>query len=85
MPSTVKVRVRGARNLPVMDKTSLASVVGNAGVLRNPIASTPSTDAYVLVTLGGHFSLTDQQEESPEKAKCYTAKTKVCRRTLHLV
>jgi hypothetical protein len=88
MPSTVKVRVRGARNLPVMDNhstTTLAAVVGNAGVLRNPIASTPSTDAYVLVTLGGHFSLTDQQEESPEKAKCYTAKTKVCRRTLHPV
>jgi hypothetical protein len=84
MPSTVKVRVKGARNLPVMDKpsaTSLAAAVGT-GVLRNSIASTPITDAYVLVTLGGHYSLTDQ-EENQEKQKCYTAKTRVCRRTLN--
>ena len=88
MPSTVKVRVKGARNLPVMDNhttTTLASAVGGtAGVLRNPIASTPSTDAYVLVTLGGHASLLDQEEGSETK-KVYTAKTRVCRRTLHPV
>lgn len=85
MPSTVKVRVKGARNLPVMDRdnTALATAAGASGVLRfNPISSTPSTDAYVLVTLGGHYSLTDQ-EASQGKQKCYTAKTKVCRRTLN--
>jgi hypothetical protein len=81
MPSTVKVRVKGARNLPVMDRPSAVAQVGG---LRNPILSTPSTDAYVLVTLGGHYNLTDQEDkESQEKQKCYTAKTKVCRRTLH--
>jgi hypothetical protein len=52
--------------------------------LRNP--STPSTDAYVLVSLGGHVNLTDQEEESgQEKQKRYTAKTKVCRRSLNPV
>lgn len=83
MPSTVKVRVKGAQNLPVMDSHAAA---GNMGVLRmSPIGSAPpSTDAYVLVTLGGHYSLADQ-EETPEKQKCYTAKTKTCRRTLNPV
>jgi hypothetical protein len=88
MPSTVKVRVKEARNLPVMDSHSVTKLtvgLGTAGVaLRSPIGSTPSTDAYVLVTLGGHYSLTDQ-EENQEKQKCYTAKTKVCRRTLNPV
>jgi hypothetical protein len=81
MPSTVKVRVKGARNLPGVDShsTKLAGAVGNAGVLRN---SAPSTDAYVLVTLGGHYSITDQ-EDGKEKQKVYTAKTKVCRRTVN--
>lgn len=88
MPSTVKVRVKAARNLPVMDShttTSIASAVGTSAVLRNPIASTPSTDAYVLVTLGGHYNLTDlnQDGENTEKQKCYSAKTRVCRRTLN--
>ena len=46
----------------------------------------PSTDAYVVVTLGGHVNLTDQEEESGEvKQKRYEKKTKVCRRTLNPV
>jgi hypothetical protein len=56
--------------------------------LRNNIgsASPPSTDAYVVVTLGGHVNLTDQEEESgKEKQKRYQQKTKVCRRTLNPV
>lgn len=76
MPSTVKVRVKQARNLPVMDRSNsgTATAVGD-GV---------STHAYVSVSLGGHYSITDQ-EEGKEKQKVYTAKTKVCRRTLNPV
>lgn len=87
MPSTVKVRVKGARNLPVMDKPAAAGF-GPGGRLRgNPIVGNivPSTDAYVSVSLGGHYNLTDQVEGSQEKQKCYTAKTKVCKRTLNPV
>ena len=114
MPSTVKVRVKEAQNLPVMDNHNSAKLgglggnapttTGGAGAgggsttassigglsLRHSMMTigsntTPSTDAYVIVTLGGHYSLTDSQEENPEKQKCYTAKTKVCRRTLNPV
>ena len=114
MPSTVKVRVKAARNLPVMDNhttASIASAVGTSAVLNmtsrvgggggssssntgtgstggNLLSSiaAPSTDAYVLVTLGGHYNLTDLNQEgreNTEKQKCYSAKTKVCRRTLN--
>ena len=109
MPSTVKVRIRQARNLPVMDHHTSSGVGrGNAATagglttanrainnLRNipntmsmgsglGSHQTPSTDAYVVVTLGGHVNLTDQEEESG-KQKRYTQKTKVCRRTLNPV
>jgi hypothetical protein len=65
MPSTVKVRVKGARNLPLMNshsKKTLTTAVASStnAMLRNPISS---TDAYVVVSLGGHFSLTADQEE----------------------
>ena len=66
MPSTVKVRVKEARNLPVLDR-------GGVGV---------TTDAFVIVSLGGHYSITDQ-DEGKEKHKVHSAKTKVCRRTLN--
>eukprot|EP00980_Cylindrotheca_fusiformis_P028031 scaffold22577_cov122-Cylindrotheca_fusiformis.AAC.10 len=80
MPSTVKVRVKGARNLPAIETQATTHIaVGNTGVLRS---SAPSTDSYVLVTLGGHYSITDQ-EEGKAKQKVYTAKTKVCRRTVN--
>jgi hypothetical protein len=115
MPSTVKVRIKSARNLPVMDNnhpkqqtTAAANTNGNTNTNRSTatsvssnkaligksissmsmsmvgIAAPPSTDAYVVVTLGGHVNLTDQEEES-SKQKRYTQKTKVCRRTLHPV
>ena len=100
MPSTVKVRIKSARNLPVMDHVSsgrgnnvvglLNTTTANRAInnLRNSRGSTslPSTDAYVVVTLGGHVNLTDQEEESgQEKQKRYQQKTKVCRRTLNPV
>lgn len=91
MPSTVKVRVKSARNLPVMDPSPAVGGGGGGGAVglalgtRAHIGSSPSADAYVVVSLGGHYSLADQQEESHEKQKCYSAKTRVCRRTLHPV
>ena len=103
MPSTVKVRIKSARNLPVMDNVNVqpnqAAAAANKAIsnLRNNLSSfpqgaglssmVPSTDAYVVVTLGGHVNLTDQQEEAdvPSKQKRYTQKTRVCRRTLHPV
>lgn len=50
-------------------------------------SGTPSTDAYVTVTLGGHAGLIDEEDSlgASEKGteKSYTARTKVCRRTLN--
>ena len=97
MPSTVKVKVKSARNLPVMGthhkQTAAASNSAsghNKGALSMSMVSLsigpPSTDAYVVVTLGGHVNLTDQEEESSQsKQKRYTQKTKVCKRTLNPV
>jgi hypothetical protein len=120
MPSTVKVRIKSARNLPIMDKTkhhhpsqqqsgasaaagvpsanhngkgslsmsnlrSIPSTVGST-VTSMSMGGPPSTDAYVVVTLGGHVNLTDQEEESSQsKQKRYTQKTRVCKRTLNPV
>ena len=109
MPSTVKVRIRQARNLPVMDNANnrhhassgVGRAVGAINNLRNMnipstsssggnhgnnngIHGVSSTDAYVVVTLGGHVNLTDQEEESG-KQKRYTQKTRVCKRTLNPV
>jgi C2 domain len=124
MPSILKVRVKAARHLPVMDGGSgggssaataataairnAASGIGGVGggggggggshhhhssslSLSGGISGIagPSTDAYVRVTLGGHVNLTDQVDEAegsaPEKQKRYSAKTRVCRRTLNPV
>ena len=80
MPSTVKVRINGARNLPVMDgPTRAGAAVG--GILN--IA--PSTDAYVSVTLGGHSGLVADYELEGGPEKCFTARTKICRRTVNPV
>ena len=63
MPSTVKVRVKGARNLPPMD--NLRRPMSNTGTspmsgLFHPSTyinvGPPSIDAYVVVSLGGHSS-----------------------------
>ena len=62
---------------------SLSGSLGGSG------GGGPSTDAYVRVTLGGHVNLTDQVDAdegtAPEKQKRYSAKTRVCRRTLNPV
>lgn len=89
MPSTVKVRVKAARNLPVMDRAS--SAVGGGGVVgrnnnnHHSISSAPSTDAYVQVTLGGHSDLLSGSgagNTDSSSSKQYSARTKVCRRSL---
>lgn len=79
MPSTVKVRVKAARNLPLMDhQTATTAAMAFGNILRNP---------YVVVSLGGHVDLTDQEEEesSGQKQKRYAAKTKVIRRSTNPV
>jgi hypothetical protein len=61
--------------------------------LLNPSAfhagsAAPSTDAYVTVSLGGHAALVAENQEElifngSDSEKMYTARTKVCRRTLN--
>jgi hypothetical protein len=56
----------------------------------HPGSTPPSTDAYVTVSLGGHAGLVaENQEEATfggkDAEKTYTARTKVCRRTLNPV
>jgi len=87
----------GARNLPAMDGRPLTAGSPAATVtgLLNPSSfhtggTPPSTDAYVTVSLGGHAGLVaENQEESTfggmDAEKTYTARTKVCRRTLNPV
>ena len=87
----------GARNLPAMDGRTFpaASPAATVTGLLNPSSfgsGSPSTDAYVTVTLGGHSGLVDQDElpyaEGTDKKldkKCFTARTKVCRRTVNPV
>lgn len=96
MPSTVKVRVKAARNLPLPD------VPGNAANRNLPIAV---RDSYVVVSLGGgqynnNLALDDEfLEDAQPKSRgkrgflgsantnkpSYSAKTKVCKRTNHPV
>jgi len=88
MPSTVKVRVKAARNLPLPD-----SRTNNSSVL----PGLPGRDPYVVVSLGGHASsIAMSADEEPLVRKSrpfsfsaassssagYTVKTKVCRRTI---
>lgn len=76
MPSTVKVRVKGGRNLPPTE--SLSKLISTVGVpLRSGNANAGS---YVLVTLGGHYTIADE-EEGKGKQKVHRAKTKVCRQS----
>jgi hypothetical protein len=90
MPSTVKVRVKCARNLPPPESRSQTS----ATTLH--ILQGPSRDPYVLVSLGGHAaSIAASEEEemlrktisstnnksSSNSSVGYAVKTKICRRT----
>jgi len=124
MPSTVKVRVKGARNLPPMDSRRPNLAAAASSVLSPSFhPGPPSLDAYVHVSLGGHSSnliaSTEEEElnshhhhsynhsnssnnndhghnhphhsgttggtpsSSSHTQKGYTARTKVCRRSLN--
>jgi hypothetical protein len=95
MPSTVKVRIKGARNLPgTIDGFPLATssaVSVTASALLAPVGSPATTDAYVTVSLGGHSGLVADYEEQPNLKytasleKLYTARTRVCRNTINPV
>lgn len=85
-----QVRVVGARNLPVMDGRLAGAASQTAATVTGLLGSSPSTDAYVTVSLGGHAGLISENQEEffvsgGEAEKTYTARTKVCRRTLNPV
>ena len=80
MPTTVKVRIKAARNLPLSETQTASSVLHGL----------PGRDPYVIVSLGGHtasIALSEEERMVPrstwtENAPRYTARTKICRRTL---
>jgi hypothetical protein len=81
MPSTVKVRVKGARNLPLPDhargngaaavSANSSSPAATAGTFTQTSASVFSAsyrDSYVIVSLGGHaHSIASSMEEEATK------------------
>ena len=72
MPSTIKVRINGASNLPVMD--------------RNLLSGQLYTDAYVSCTLGGHRGwISHDKAVDGGKDKVYSVKTRVERHSLNPV
>jgi hypothetical protein len=86
MPSTVKVRVKAARNLPLPEtpRAPTVATTGN-GLFHSP----PGRDAYVIVSLGGQANgiASSEEEESIRQKDTarkpgYSAKTKVCRKTV---
>lgn len=68
MPSTVKVRVKGGRNLPATSRVGLRG------------SSALNIGTYVLVTLGGHYNIADEEEEKG-KQKVHSTRTKICRQS----
>jgi hypothetical protein len=95
MPTTVKVRIKAARNLPMMEQNPSSASGTKPLSVSGGLTSASSLafgnlnllNPYVVVSLGGHVNLTTNQEEDSgqEKQKQYTAKTKVIRRSLHPV
>ncbi|GKY92086.1 hypothetical protein MPSEU_000180000 [Mayamaea pseudoterrestris] len=97
MPSTVKVRVKAARNLPLPEgirNPPAAAATNNATPLSLLSPSSSSSlqcrDPYVVMSLGGHsgsLASTEEQEmvRRVSNAPGYTAKTKIIRRSLHPV
>jgi hypothetical protein len=95
MPTTVKVRIKAARNLPMMEHNPSSASGTKPLSVSGGLTSASSLafgnlnllNPYVVVSLGGHVNLTTNQEEDSgqEKQKQYTAKTKVIRRSLHPV
>lgn len=76
MPSTVKVRVKGGRNLPLLSSHSKFS----SGVALR--SSGPHIGTYVLVTLGGHYNIADEEEEGGKgKQKVHSTRTRICRQS----
>lgn len=69
MPSTVKVRVQEARNLPLSGTDKLG------GLPISKLSNIP--DAYVTVSLGGNQTL----QHISETSAIFSARTKVCRKT----
>lgn len=62
MPSTIKIRIKAARNLPVMDRGApahLALSSSSSAVSSSTAGGTGmfSTDSYVTASLGGHSKL----------------------------
>lgn len=78
MPSTVKVRVKAARNLPLPDRSTRSSNQNPSSptldLLHTPLNS---RDPYVVVSLGGASSIA-----SSDTTGCFEARTSVCRRTV---
>lgn len=77
MPSTVKVRIKAARNLASLTPTTIATAThtstpqgrtssspgGNPYSPRTPIARTPPPTTHVTVTLGGHSAVAEYDED----------------------
>jgi hypothetical protein len=83
MPSTVKVRVKAARNLPLPDAAAHRQTQSNTS---STLAAISSRDPYVLVNLGGHSnSIAGEEEVVRKDASGYVAKTKTCKRTVNPV
>ncbi|CAJ1956513.1 unnamed protein product [Cylindrotheca closterium] len=76
MPSTVKVRVKGGRNLSASSSHSKFSSGVSSG-LRSVSALIGS---YVIVTLGGHYNIADE-EEGKGKQKVHSTRTRICRQS----
>lgn len=62
MPSTVKVRVKAARNLPFADIKGRSATPGGSGVLSN------GREVYVLVSLGGQQTTNLAEDEELDLA-----------------
>ena len=64
MPTTVKVRIYGARNLPAV-QFAADEPTSTRGASGAPNSSIPIMDAYCTVTLGGHHGLVTDDRDAP--------------------
>lgn len=67
MPSTVKVRVKAARNLPFADTKSRSTPTTTSGSSSN-LSTSSSREVYVLVSLGGQQTTNLAEDEELELA-----------------
>ena len=70
MPSTVKVRVKAARNLPFAESKSRATAPGSSNVL----VSGSSREVYVVVSLGGQQTTNLAEDEELDLASSQSYK-----------